>query len=307
MRKSNSQPTSRKPSRRERKRKAVGREDSPTELVSAVALIPAEPRTKNPFVGGGAHAAFLALVALRDPQRAQLLHDERGPKPFTVSSFLRNPSALLERREEQPRERLIRFTCLQASLSELLKEAITSGQAAHLVLDDVSFPVLAWYVESGQHPWAAVSTYQELAGRWFLGKVEPPHKIVLHFVSPTTFRSTGRNLPFPLPGLVFGGLLERWNAFAPIRLSMEVHRFAEEALAVSRYNLKTHMVPLAGGRQVGFTGLCEYTALEGDPYGLVGVNILADFAFFAGVGAKTTMGLGQCRRVEAWVAPSPRG
>lgn len=41
----------------------------------------------------------------------------------------------------------------------------------------------------------------------------------------------------------------------------------------------------------------EYTASEEDPYFLSVVHLLADFAFYAGVGVKTAMGFGTCRRV----------
>lgn len=264
----------------------------PAGLLSAVAVLPAEPPTRNPFVGRGAHAAFMALVAGQDPVKAQALHVEEGPRPFTVSSFLPVPPG------QGAGVRSVRFTCLEAGLCHLLREAVASGRAGFLVLDDVSFPVLAWHLDGG-HAWSAATDYQGLAARWFLGKTGLPRKLTLEFVSPTTFHSGGHNLPFPLPGLVFGSLLERWNAISPIPLDPQVRALAEEHLVVSRHRLETHMVPLAGGRQVGFTGVCEFTSLSGDPYWLAVVNLLADFAFYAGVGAKTTMGLGQCRRVQA--------
>jgi CRISPR-associated endoribonuclease Cas6 len=97
--------------------------------------------------------------------------------------------------------------------------------------------------------------------------------------------------------LIFGSLLEKWNTFAPLKLDPEVRRFAEESLLISRYQLTTCAVPLAGGMQVGFIGWCEFTAVVLDPYWLAAMNLLADFAFYAGTGAKTTMGMGQTRRI----------
>jgi CRISPR-associated endoribonuclease Cas6 len=42
-----------------------------------------------------------------------------------------------------------------------------------------------------------------------LGRAAPNPRLTLHFASPATFKSGGLHVPVPLPGLVFGGLLER--------------------------------------------------------------------------------------------------
>ena len=54
----------------------------------------------------------------------------------------------------------------------------------------------------------------------------------------------------------------------------------------------------AGYRQLGFVGACEFLPHRGVPADVVRVlHLLAAFAFFAGVGYKTTMGMGQVRQV----------
>ena len=63
--------------------------------------------------------------------------------------------------------------------------------------------------------------------------------------------------------------------------------------------------PLAGGMQIGFTGRCGYTLPAGaglpprDEYLWRALHLLAAFAFYAGVGAKTTMGMGTARVVTS--------
>ncbi len=147
------------------------------------------------------------------------------------------------------------------------------------------------------HPWAAQTSYEALAAPWLLGRAQPERKITLQFASPTTFKSGGKNVPVPLPEWVFGSLLEKWNAFAPVALPGEARRFAAECLALSRYELGTRGLPLKDGVKIGAVGQATYTALNNDRYWLSLMNLLADFALYAGVGAGTTMGLGQCRRV----------
>ena len=131
------------------------------------------------------------------------------------------------------------------------------------------------------------------------------------FSSPTTFRSGGRFLPFPLPELIFGSLLDRWQTFAPIALHPEVRRFAEEAVVLSQYKLRTRSMPYKqgskkqddqgqrGGWQIGFTGRVVYTVMNPDRYWLNVLHLLATFAFYSGVGYQTGTGLGQVRLVPA--------
>jgi CRISPR-associated endoribonuclease Cas6 len=49
--------------------------------------------------------------------------------------------------------------------------------------------------------------------------------------------------------------------------------------------------------QVGFVGQVTYGLMAENEAARCQLNALADFAFYAGVGIKTTMGMGQTRRV----------
>jgi CRISPR-associated endoribonuclease Cas6 len=50
--------------------------------------------------------------------------------------------------------------------------------------------------------------------------------------------------------------------------------------------------------QVGFVGRVTYGLMAENEAARCQLNTLADFAFYAGVGMKTAMGMGQCRRVD---------
>ncbi|MBC7228484.1 MAG: CRISPR system precrRNA processing endoribonuclease RAMP protein Cas6 [Thermoflexales bacterium] len=104
-------------------------------------------------------------------------------------------------------------------------------------------------------------------------------------------------MPLPLPDLVYGSLVEKWNDFAPVAIPPEVRRFAQECVVISRYDLTTQAVPGKGeGMQIGFVGRCRYAVLRADPYWLGLLHALMDYAFYAGVGYQTTTGMGQVRR-----------
>jgi CRISPR-associated endoribonuclease Cas6 len=148
----------------------------------------------------------------------------------------------------------------------------------------------------GSNPWAAVTSYQELSAPYLLAQKPAPKHITLRFTSPTTFKSGGMHVPIPLPELTFGSLLERWNSFAPIAFPPEARRYAAECLAIGRYDLSSRVVPTKGrGLRVGAVGEVRYTCLNYDRYWMSLMTTLARFALFAGVGAGTGMGLGQCR------------
>ena len=244
-------------------------------------------------LGRAAHAVFLRGVAERDAGLAERLHAEGGLRPFTVSSLRgrrENGAALPEAAYT------LRYTALTAEVANVLGEMFAAGQV--LELDAGRFVIERVMREEGEHVWAMRSNYEDLAMRWLLARETPAPRIVLSFASPTAFRSEGKAQIFPLPELVFGSLLDRWNAFAPTALPDETRRFAGECLAASRVHLSSHAAPFKseGVVKFGAVGTVTYAALNKDRYWLSLMNLLADFAQFAGVGTSTALGMGQCRR-----------
>lgn len=127
----------------------------------------------------------------------------------------------------------------------------------------------------------------------------PPRQVTLEFASPTAFKSAGLTVPVPMPNLVFGSLVERWNAFSPVTLSPEMRRFGEEMVALSRYRLESRVVEQKNNAlRIGGVGQATYVAVAADRYWLAVLQMLADFALYSGVGVQTATGMGQVRRVE---------
>jgi CRISPR-associated endoribonuclease Cas6 len=136
--------------------------------------------------------------------------------------------------------------------------------------------------------------------RYTLAPGQHPREVTLRFSSPTLFRSGGRDLPLPLPSLVFDGYLRKWNGFSPLALPEEAKRYAEECVALGRFKLRSHLVSfeLGGkGAHVGFTGEVRFRFLVGDAYWTRVMTLLAGYAFWAGTGYRTTVGLGQTQSV----------
>jgi CRISPR-associated endoribonuclease Cas6 len=242
-------------------------------------------------LGRASHAAVLRLIGQADPQLAARIHDDEGPKPLTVSNVQGlGPGRFTHVDPGQAYH--LRVTLLSPEL-----EALSSDWAPDMLdLDGQPWQVLGLARHERQHPWAGAATYEQLAAPLLERPAMLPSRWQIQFAAPVTFRRRGLNMPLPLPELVFGSLLEKWNAFAPIALPDEARRYAEECLAISRYELRTVAGPTSGGAlQIGALGRCSYLAVTKDRYWQACISTLARLAFFSGIGAATTRGFGQAR------------
>lgn len=273
-----------------------------TDLLSLVLIVRplpvADPPKEAPFWWGrAAHALLLRTVRSYDPAASEELHSDNGRRPFTASTlFDRDHSAAGECA-------CLRLTGFEGKLAGLLLDSAQgSGPLAPgkvVELDDRPFEILRTASTPDEHPWASRDTYGELAARRLVSQGAPPRQLALQLASPTAFKSQDRHQPMPLPELVFGSLLERWNLYAPVAFPPEVRRYAAECLAISRFDLHSRRVPgNGGGVRIGAVGTVTYTTLTYDRYWMSLLHTLAVFACYAGLGAGTTSGLGQCRAVS---------
>ena len=286
--------------------------DMKTEKIDLVSLVlTLRPRALEPagdqmprWWGRAAHALLLNLVQQDNPALAAELHsDSQGPRPFTTSTMMGRLRGGLNPDQTYS----LRLTSYEAGLSAiLLKAAQNSGRLSPgqtLELDHRQFEIEAACWDNSQNPWAGTASYEGISAAYLLASRPPARSLDLQFASPTTFKSAGKHLPVPLPDLVFGSLLDRWNACAPLTFPAEARRYAAECLAIGRYRLSSRAVPFKNGAlRVGAVGQVRYTSLNFDRYWLSVISVLADFARYAGVGAGTSQGLGQCRRSELFQA-----
>jgi CRISPR-associated endoribonuclease Cas6 len=267
-------------------------------------LQPEEPATVPSNLGRAAHAWFLGQLRSADPALAEELHGGQGLRPYTVSNLWelgreRGPEVRLS----PGRSYTLRVTSFSPALSAVVKEEVIPGLPERVTLADAAFRVTASTTDPAAHGWAGEATFEGLVQQFTLAP-DVPRTVGLRFASPTAFRVTGkkRAVPLPLPPLVFGGLLDKWNAFSPIEVHPDVRRFAEECLVVSSYRLQTRTVAFGpeGERGIvpGFVGACRYYVEVPDRYWMGLIQLLAGFSLYAGVGLRTTMGLGQAHKLR---------
>lgn len=267
-------------------------------LISIVlTLVSAKDVTLPAFVGRANYAATLAQLGRIDAALAERIHQNDGPKPLTCSSLMgvhAGASGVTVRADTPV---YVRMTGLTPEVSARLADALLSAPPATWELGGETFAVQEAICDLTRHGWSGQTTYEALAAAQLARADTLDRQVTLEFAAPTAFKSKEMTLPVPLPGLVFGSLVERWNAFSPVVLSPEMRRYGEEVMAISRYRLESRAVGQKGdGLRIGGVGTVTYRALAGDRYWLGVMNMLAEFALYGGVGVQTATGMGQVRR-----------
>lgn len=242
------------------------------------------------------YALFLNILRNSSPKFAAELHEMDGPKPFTTATIFSGYHRKTGSISGTPGRLSLRLTFLSDEVfAQFLKSALEWSDR-QLQLGSAHFKVEQVHLVDVNKPQKKFCSYEEL-----LTTAVAEHSISLQFLSPAVFRSEGkRNVLFPEPQLVFGSLLNRWNAFSSIKLSADLLQCFNSQILLARYKLETGMLNFGNYQEAGFTGQCSF--ILGDKLleqQMKAINALAEFAFYSGVGAKTTMGMGQTRRIKS--------
>jgi len=267
-------------------------------LISIVlTLVAAKDVTLPAFVGRANYAATLAQLGRADTALAQRIHQGDGPKPLTCSSLMGVQASAGSMTVRADTPVYVRMTGLTPEVSAGLAQVLLDAPPAEWELDGNRFAVQEAICDPARHGWSGRTTYEALAATQLARADQLDRQVTLEFAAPTAFKSKEMTAPLPLPGLVFGSLVERWNAFSPVVLSPEMRKYGEEVMAISRFRLESRAVEQKHqGLRIGAVGQATYRALAGDRYWLGVMNMLAEFALYGGVGVQTATGMGQARR-----------
>jgi len=251
--------------------------------------------TASPTQGYHAYGLCLSLIRRSSRTLADELHNSDSVKPFTISPL----QGKLERAARSVKvsggyEYSIRLTFLKEDVFAHFMDGALKAAGEPVRLEPAIFHIDRVIVQHEESLLCHHQSYVEL-----LAQSRPSEKVSMQFLSPTAFRSGGkRNVVFPEPSLVFGSYLNRWQCFSPVELAEVTARLLDQII-VTRYKLKTHILHFNSYQETGFEGECTFELPSScDEESLKKINTLADFAFYCGTGAKTTMGMGQTRRLE---------
>jgi len=249
--------------------------------------------------GHWAYALALRLLGTSTASLTEELHSSDGLKPFTVSllhgHLSRRKGEVMLNREVRAS---LRLTFLRGSLFAHFLDGVLRWGDAEIQLGPAYFRVEKVETCPMSTNTASFNTYLGIITR-----ASCDRHIELELISPTAFRSGGkRNVLLPEARLVFGSYLNRWREFSPVEVE-DVTPWLDEII-LSRYRLRTSILDFGFYQETGFIGKCRFELASDIPENVAkSLNALADFAFYCGTGAKTTMGMGQTRRGITGHAP----
>jgi CRISPR-associated endoribonuclease Cas6 len=257
-------------------------------------------------MGHQAHAAFLRTVEEADPALSEALHTPNLPvRPFSVSPLQGTPLPHNGQVHLSPEQTYwLRFTILYPPIFERFMQRFLHGEGRPIIqLGEAALLIREILTTPESHPWAGYTTWESLAQQ-----AQDQRDVTMEFVTPTAFsfgqKEWGKKIiVLPQPEVVFDNLARAWNNLAPPQVQVDrsaLKTYLEEYVVIKRIeDLTTQMLDFGRARQVGFVGCVTYGLMGENAIARAQLNMLADFAFYAGVGYKTTMGMGQCRKQEA--------
>lgn len=274
-------------------------------ISTLISLIPETDVTLRPTMGHHAHAAFLAILRESDPDLAETLHAQSAQKPFTVSPLI----AKGEQRSGQLHIKAgtdckLRFTFLDDELFQHFGKAFLTLAMPPIRLGEAVFQVRQMVSHATEErSWSGSATYPEL-----VQSAKTDTRMSFRFYSPTAFRrltprgqKTRSDVYIDLVRC-YQSWVNKWNAFAPIKLDKaEILDFVREYGQVTSTTTKSRALNFGKHTEVGWVGTCAcvfYPEDSLDENLLRAANCLADYAFYCGTGYKTTMGMGQTRKIN---------
>ncbi|MEA5618705.1 CRISPR-associated endoribonuclease Cas6 [Cronbergia sp. UHCC 0137] len=266
-------------------------------------ITPQSPIYPEFLTGRHYHALFLTLVSSVDKTLGDYLHQSDADKAFTLSP-------LQVQQKHKSHHQTLQFCH---------SEAIPAGSSCWwkiTLLDDNLFSQLTplwlnlnpehpWHLGSANlfitsiqgtrqsnQPWANVCTYNQL----YEQASETERNINFIFASPVAFRQGGFDNVLPTKESVFNSLLNRWNKYSGI----EFTDFSLESIYPSSFQINTRVTSNYDNKFIGCVGEIGYRILGNvETMAIKQINTLADFALYAGLGRKTTMGMGIVRRIKS--------
>jgi len=247
--------------------------------------VPEKDCVMGQYSGQALHGVFFKrIIGAAKPDLAARLHDMAGAKPFTVSSMFGDIIKKNGCQYFKPGGNYwFRITSYDKQLSEYLSGSDFSNISAVSIFNNI-FKI----ARVKNHPLAKVELLADL-----LKNSGATLKIKFKFLSPTTFKVGEVHFPLPTPRGVFGDLAKKWGQPLPSDFNDCLVR-----VGISQFRIKSEMIKFKDSPIVGFTGDVLFDVKKLYPTHRRLFNQLADFAFYAGVGHKTTMGMGQVQVIK---------
>jgi CRISPR-associated endoribonuclease Cas6 len=255
--------------------------------------------------GDQARAALFDLLRQGDLNFATQVHNANAHKPYTISLLhgaKRGRDGALHFGEGDPAE--WRFTLLsEPTFEAVLRRYILNRSLPHVRIGAVEFAITDAFAANGSHPRSGYTTLAALTERWNQPPETLARQLTIEFLAPTVFshgkdKLTGeyRYKVVPQPRELFSNLRKRWLGLGGSAPGDEFDQWVESAIDLHPIRLETVRTVVERRTVPAFIGRVRYIH-RGDARWLGMMHLLADFAFWAGIGYQTTRGMGQVQRL----------
>ncbi|MDZ7962910.1 MAG: CRISPR-associated endoribonuclease Cas6 [Aulosira sp. DedQUE10] len=264
-------------------------------------LVPQSPIYPEFLTGRHLHALFLTLISSVDKSLGEYLHSANADKAFTLSPMqiqgqYKQHHHTLQFGHQKPipagtpcwwRVSLLDDT-LFSKLTPLWLN-LNPEHPWHLGSANLYITKIQGTPQSTQ-PWADACTYAQI----YEQASDKERNLSFAFATPVSFRQGKYDTVLPIKECVFNSLLSRWNKYS----GMEISTIPIESIYPSNFDINTAVISNYENKFIGCVGAISYRMLgDVEPLVIKQINALADFALYAGLGRKTTMGMGMIRRV----------
>lgn len=265
-------------------------------------LLPQSTIYRNFLTGRHYHALFLNLISSVDRSLGDHLHESNAEKAFTLSPLQvgqqQKNNHTLQSSHQKPIPPGTPCWWRLSLLDDMLFGQLTSlwlnlnpEHPWHLGSANLFITSILGTPQSMQ-PWANACTYSQL----YEQASDTNRTVNFSFATPVAFRQGGYDTVLPVKECVFNSLLARWNKYSEI----EITDIPLESIYPSFFNIKTEVINNYDSKFIGCIGEISYRLLgDIEAIKIKQINALADFALYAGIGRKTTMGMGMTRRVRS--------
>ena len=255
-------------------------------LTSQVIFLKLKSGNPRHIKGNHVHGLFFKkILRFANPQLADYLHSSDTPKPFSISYIYQKGQI---------------FWFRIASWDDLIAQAVFDyfKHQFEIRINQCTFELIKTSTDATESPWAARI---EMKKQIQLSQSFAKDTFWLEHYSPTSFKCGDAHLPLPVPELIIKSICRNIPAQIkntivepPERLLKKIQ--LKEHRINSVYNKKNY------GAIASFTGKTHWqiakNASESERNALL---TLFHFAFYAGIGVKTTQGMGMCRiRALTW-------
>jgi len=121
----------------------------------------------------------------------------------------------------------------------------------------------------------------------------PKPFLYFHFKTPTVLKKQGENYLKPEAPLIFKSLIQKWKAFSPLPISLNLRSALENGLKPVFERTRVQKIIFSFGNKISiFKGKVLFDGKGLSEEELRWLCALSAFSEFAGIGRKTTMGLG---------------